>query len=66
MTGKDVLPEIVLLVKVAMMKIFEYLPLGSELKKQTDIAEKKFKKLDTTYEFDRIEKEKITIKKYNR
>ena len=49
-----------------MMNIFEYLPLGSELKKQTDIAEKQFKKLDTTYEFDRIEKEKITIKKYNR
>ena len=44
------------------MKRFEYLPLGSELKKQTDIAEKQFKKLDTTYEFDRIE-EKITIKK---
>ena len=38
MTGKDVLPKKDLLEKAATIKRFEYLPLGSELKKYTDIA----------------------------
>ena len=38
LTGKDVLPEKDLLEKAVTIKRFEYLPLGSELKTQTDIA----------------------------
>ena len=38
LTGKKVLLEKVLLEKVATIKRFEYSPLGSELKKQTEIA----------------------------
>ena len=40
LTGKDVLPEKDLLEKAATMKIFEYLPLGKELKAPTDIGKK--------------------------
>ena len=45
------------------MKRFEYSLLGSELKKQTSIAEKQYKRLDKDYELDkngyeRIKKEK--------
>ena len=56
MIGKDVLPEKNLLDKAATMKRFEYLPLGKELKAKTDIAKKKkkHKKLDDTYELDKI------------
>ena len=46
LTGEDVLPEKVLLEKAATIKRFEYSPLGSELKRQTDIAKKQYKKLD--------------------
>ena len=42
-TGKVVLPEKDLLEKSATIKRFEYSLLGSELKKQTDIAEKQYK-----------------------
>ena len=35
------------------MKRFEYPPFGKELKAQTDIAKKQYKKLDVTYEFDK-------------
>ena len=38
------------------MKRFEYLPLGRELKSQTDIAQKQYQKLDNTDEFFRIKK----------
>ena len=37
-----------LLEKAATIKRFEYLPLGSELKLQTSIAEKQYKRLDKT------------------
>ena len=60
MTGKDVLPEKDLLEKAAIMKRFGYLPLGKELKAQTDIAKKQYQKLDSTIEFD-----KKKIKKKN-
>ena len=37
------------------------------MKKQTDIAKTEYQKLYNTYELDKItEKEKSTIKKYNR
>ena len=65
MTGKDVLLEKYLLEKAATIKIFEYSPLGEELKKETNIAEKQYQKLDNIYEFDIIIKN-ITIKNYNR
>ena len=42
-----------MLEKAATMKRFEYPPFGKELKAQTDIAKKQYKKLDVTYEFDK-------------
>ena len=54
LTGKDVLPEKDLLKKAATFKRFEYSRLSKELKVQTDIAKKHYKKLDDTYEFDKI------------
>ena len=41
MTGKDVLLENDLLEKATKIKRFEYSPLGTELKAQTDITKKK-------------------------
>ena len=67
MTSKDVLPEKELLDKAASMKRFEYWPLGKELKVQTDIAKKQYKKLDDTFEFDKIiKKEKPTLENYSK
>ena len=40
------------------MKRFECSPLGKELKAQTDIAKKQYQKLDDTFEFDKIIKNK--------
>ena len=51
MPGDDVLPEKDLFGKAARVKIFEYLPLSSELKKQTDITKKQNQRLDKIYEF---------------
>ena len=49
------------------MKRFEYVPLAKELKVQTDIAKKKYKKLDNIFEFDKIvKKEKPTLESYNK
>ena len=49
------------------MKRFEYLRLGKELKAQTDILKKQYKKIDNTYESEKIiKKEKPTLEKYNR
>ena len=49
------------------MKTFEYSPLDKEFKTQTDIAKKQYKKLDNTFEFDKvIKKEKPTFKKYSK
>ena len=45
------------------MKRFEYLPLGKELKAQTDIAKTQRQKLDNTLSLLE-KKEKPTIKKY--
>ena len=45
MTGKDVLVEEDLLEKAATIKRFEYSPLGSELKKQTNIVKKNIKRI---------------------
>ena len=69
LTGKDVLPEKDLLEKAATIKRFEYLPLGKELKAQTEIAKKQYQGLDKIYEFDEtINKndKKTTLKKYSK
>ena len=44
MTGEEVVSEKGLLEKVTTIKRFEYLLLGSGLKKQTNIAEKQYQK----------------------
>ena len=63
-TGKDVLPEKELLEKSAALTKFEYSPLGSELKKQIELAKKQYQKLDNTDEVDKIiNKEKPTLTK---
>ena len=46
LTGIGILREKGLLEKAAALKRFEYLPLGKELKAQTDIAKKQDQKLD--------------------
>ena len=46
LTGEDVLPEKGLPEKAATIKRFEYSPLGSELKRQTDIAKKQYQELE--------------------
>ena len=43
-----------LLEKATTTKRFEYSPLGSELKKQTSITERQYKRLVKAYEFDKI------------
>ena len=66
LSGKGVLPERDVLEKAATIKRFEYSPLGKELKAQTDIAKKQYKKLDNTHEFDKmIKNEKPVFKLYN-
>ena len=52
LTGKDVLPEKDFLEKAFALERSEYLPLGKELKAQTDIVMKQYQKLDDTDEFD--------------
>ena len=42
--------------KAATIKKFEYLPIGSELKRQTDSAKKKYQVLHKVYEFDKKRK----------
>ena len=52
--------------EAATIKRFEYSPLGKELKAQTDIAKKKYQKLDKTFEFHKIiKKGKPALKKHN-
>ena len=58
LTGKDVLPEKDLLEKAATVKRFEYLPLGSELKTETDIAKCYIKNLKKLINFIKREKMK--------
>ena len=68
MTGKDVLLEKGLVEKDATMKRFQYSLLGSELKKQTNIAEKQYQRFDDGGEALTIKKgdKALPIKKYNR
>ena len=52
---QDVLPEKYWLEKAAVIKIFEYSPLGKGLKKQTSVAEKQYQKLDNVFESNKKE-----------
>ena len=52
-----------MLEKAAIIKIIEYLPLDSELRKQTDIARKQYQGLDKTFEFDKENNFKKLIEK---
>ena len=64
MIGKDVLPEKDLLEKAAALKRFEYSPLGSDLEKDTSVAERKSSELNKSFEKEellRIKKEKPAI-----
>ena len=63
LTGKEVLPENGLLEKAATIKRFEYSPLDSEMKKQTDVAKKQYQRPDKVLKFDK--KEEPIIKKCN-
>ena len=56
--SEEVLPEKGLLEKVAAIERLEYLPVGSELKKQIDIGKKQYQRLDKIYEFSKIGKKK--------
>ena len=53
------LPEKDLIEKDTTMKTFHYSLLGKELKKQTSVAERQYKKLDNVFESDKKEKDKI-------
>ena len=58
-----------MLEKAATIKILEHLPLGNELKKQTEIVKKQYQRLDKVYEFDEtINKNdrKPALKKHNK
>ena len=57
MPGDDVLPEKDLFEKAAAVKRSEYLPLSSELKKQTDITQKQNQGLDKIDEFGKKKKD---------
>ena len=55
-----------MLEKAATMKRFEYLPLGKELKAQTDLAKKQYQKLDDAFKLDKIiKKEKPAPENYS-
>ena len=62
MTGKDVLPKKDLLEKAATIKRFEYSPLGKELKKQTNVAEKQYKKFANVFESNKRKEDKTKSK----
>ena len=67
MTGKNILPETGLLEKIATIEIFQYSPLGKELKAHANIAKKQSHKSDNIYKFDKIiEKEKPILNKYSK
>ena len=59
MTSKDVWLEKDLLEKVVTLKRLKYSLLGKELKKQASIAEKEYRKLDNTFEFDKINEKQL-------
>ena len=64
MTSNDVLPEKDLL-ETAALKRFEY-DLENELKAQTDIAKRQYRKLDNTDEFDETINEKSILNNYSK
>ena len=67
LVDEDISPEVGILEKAATIEAFEYSPLGSELKKQADIAKKLYQGLNNVYALCKKE-EKYTKnnKKYNK
>ena len=63
LTGKDVLSEKDFLEKAAVIKRFEYSPLGKALKKQTSVAEKQYQKFYNAFESNKNEKDKTKSKR---
>ena len=63
LTDKDVLPEKDLLEKAATLKRYKYSPLGSELKKQTSVAERQHQRLDNVFESNKKEEDKTKNKR---
>ena len=59
MTSKDVWLGKDLLEKVVTIKRLKYSLLGKELKKETSTAEKEYRKLDNTFEFDKINEKQL-------
>ena len=49
--------------KAAAIKRFEYSPLGKELKKQTNVAEKQYQKFDEVFESNKKKEGKTKAKK---
>ena len=54
-----------MLEKTATIRRFEYSPIGSELKKQTSIAEKQYQRFDDVKELTTKDDKKTSIKKFN-
>ena len=63
LTSKDVLSEKDFLEKAAAIKRFEYSPLGEDLKKQTNVAEKQYWKFYRVSESNKNEEDKTKNKK---
>ena len=63
LTSKDVLREKDLLDKVATIKIFKYLRLGSEVNRQTEISKKQYQKLHKVYKLGEKEEDEKKIYK---
>ena len=71
LTSKDILPEKRPLEKAVTIKIFEYSPLHSELKKQTGNVRKQYQGLHKVYKHDKMEdvetiNKKSALKKFNK
>ena len=72
MTGEDVLPEKKPFKKSSAIKKSEYHPLGSEVRKHTDIKRKEYRGLREVYEFSNDEDKfednnnKLTNRQYKR
>ena len=49
--------------KAAATKRFEYSPLGKELKKQTNVAERQYQKFDKVFESNKKKEDKTKAKK---
>ena len=54
-----------MLEKAVVIKRFEYIPLGKELKKQTSVSEKRYQKFDNVFESNEKWEDKIKNRKFH-